>query len=131
MEPQTNESVISEDELKMPEDASAHVMPDKPSYLGIILGALIIILILLLGGLYLWSTTLEPLPTADTTTRPTAEENNEPESTNAEANVETAGALSTSNELDAIEADLSSTNVNTVDADILTIDEAIDMETMQ
>ncbi len=105
------------DELKMPQEhfGSGELLTEKPSYFGIVLSILIVILMCILGGLYAWSEIIlknraleNELPTA---TRPTKEENNEPESTTAEAQVETLGAMSTSDEIDAIEADLESTRI--------------------
>ena len=98
---------------------------DAPSYTGISLGILIIILTILLGGLYLWGEELKKntvIPEPTKSTRPTATENNEPESTNAEADVETLGAMSTSNELGAIEADLESTIITDPEADLTAIE---------
>lgn len=77
----------------------------------IVLILLVVLLALIAAALYLWSTQLQtPQATvAPPPTRPSIEENNEPESTTAEAIVETQSALSPSTELDAIEADLSAT----------------------
>jgi hypothetical protein len=123
-----NKPLFTKDELKMPqEDFGTKTKDDQPSYTGIVLGVLIIILVLILGGLYLWGEMiqknqqlLEPV-----TERPTAEQNNEPESTNAEADVETLQAVSTSNEIDALEADLESTTINELDTDLNAIDAAL------
>ncbi len=87
----------------------------EPSYAGIILCILIIGLILILGGLFMWNQQLQKnanLIPAPIEQRPTVDQNNEPESTKAEAEVETLGAMSTSDELDAIGADLESTPVS-------------------
>lgn len=124
-EEQTTEPIISDEELKMPEEQFGTVSnkSDNATHLGFILATLIVVLVLLLGGLYVWSTTLQPVDTVEEApTRPTAEENNEPESTNAEADVETAQALSTSDELSAIEADLESTNIADLDSDMTAIE---------
>ncbi len=102
---------------KLPEDA--------PSYIGIILGILIVILILILGGIYIWSERLHKnavAPEAPLSTRPTAAENNEPESTNAKADVETLGAMSNSDELTAIDADLGSTIITDPEADVTAVE---------
>ena len=116
---------FKKEELKMPEESfgvsSAVTGEVHSSHLAVILGVLILLLMLLLGGLYAWgvylrqSTTPAPMPIQ--VERPTAEENNEPESTNAEAQVETMSALSTSDELGAIEADLSGTDVENLTAE--------------
>ncbi len=117
---------ITADEMKMPEQTFGTApVEEKSSVVGAILVALIVVLVLILGGLYLWGTTLQNMPApTPAIERPTAAENNEPESTNAEADVETATAVSTSDEIDAIEADLESTNMETLDAEL----EAIDAE---
>lgn len=89
---------------------------------------LTVLLVLILGGMYFWfkSITAEveaPTP-APIVERPTIEENNEPESTTAEAQVETAQAISTSDEIDAIVADLEATDLENLDKEL----EAIDAE---
>jgi len=128
---QHNEPVISDEELKMPEETFGSFSSEesRPA-LGFVLAALIIILILILGGLYLWSQNLTPAePIAPTPTRPTAEQNNEPESTNAEAEVETFQAMSTSDELGAIAADLEATDLDSLDADLNAIDVELNSST--
>lgn len=117
---------FSKNELKMPEEHFGKGRTDKqPSFLGITIGLLILILMVILGGLYLWSEELQKrsavIPPIDTL-RPTAEENNEPESNNAEADVETMQALSTSDEIDAINADLESTNFETATSGLIEIE---------
>jgi hypothetical protein len=113
----TDKKTISNEEPVVSEGhfGSAELLTEKPSYFGIILSVLIVILMCILGGLYAWSEVLiknkaleDTLPTS---TRPTEEQNNEPESTTAEAAVDTLGAMSTSDEIDAIEADLLSTPI--------------------
>lgn len=114
---------FSKDELKLPEEQFGSVTKEEhSSQLAIILGLLIIFLMLILGGLYVWGEYLQedsiptqPAPLSDT--RPTDEENNEPESTTAEAEVETMSALSTSDEFSALEADLASTDIDNLDAE--------------
>jgi hypothetical protein len=58
--------------------------------------------------------------------RPTAEENNEPESTTAEARTDLMGVVSTSDELDAIEADAKSTNLEDLTSEITPIETELD-----
>lgn len=113
---------IPDTELKMPEEFDDVPAEDQSSsvVVPVILIGLIFILIGILVGLYFWGQTLkeqapEEVPTA---TRPTAEENNEPESTNAEADVQTFQAMSTSDEIDAIENDIESTNLDSLSAEL-------------
>lgn len=121
-----------DDALKMPEEsfsATPEMSEDKTAHLGAILGVLIVILVLILAGLYLWGMTMtEESYTEETpvVTRPAPEENNEPESTNAEAEVETMGALSTSNSIEAIEADLESTDLESLDTELDAIDSELE-----
>lgn len=123
---------IPKEAMKLPEEQfGTHLDTSKPSYLGIILGVLIIILMCILAGLYMWGESLkknEKPQVGAESTRPTAEQNNEPESTNAEADVETLKTLSPSNELDAIEADLGSTQIPEVEPKLTTIDSSIQSE---
>lgn len=126
-------TVVAGEELKMPEDtftpSSAAFEPDKSAHLGAILGILIVVLVLILGGLYLWGMTMSTeslLEVENTMERPTAEENNEPESSNAEAEVETMGAVSTSNSIEAIEADIESTDLDALDAELNAIETELD-----
>jgi hypothetical protein len=118
---------FSKDELKLPEERFGTLVKEEhSSALAIILGLLIIFLIVILGGLYLWSMYMaEPLPEPEVTvpeSRPTAEENNEPESTNAEAEAETMSALSSSDEISVLEADIEGTLVDNVDADTAAVE---------
>ncbi|MDA8596804.1 hypothetical protein N9L26_00525 [Candidatus Pacebacteria bacterium] len=117
--------IVPDEELKMPAQTfTPREVSDKPSRMGVILGVLIVLLILILAGLYLWGTTLKNDNAVVTpiTERPSAEENNEPESTTAEAQTETFTAVSTSDELSAIEADIESTNLDSLDAELTAIE---------
>ncbi len=92
-----------------------------------ILVLLFLILVAILGGLYYWyKIVTAPIPTPADTTRPTAEQNNEPESTTAEARTETQGVVSTSDELGAIRADLDSTNLSDLDTEVSPIKAEMD-----
>ena len=91
---------------------------------GPILVLLVMTLLMVLGLLYLWFATIQMRMTDDTTitTRPTAEENNEPESTTAEAQAGSFQVVSNSDDINAIDADLESTNLDALDAELTTID---------
>jgi len=87
--------------------------------MGPILAGLVIILVLIFTGMYLWGASLanDPVPTPEP-----AIINNEPETPRAVADQEIFETLSPSDELEAIEADLNSTNFDSLDTDITTID---------
>lgn len=80
---------------------------DTTSYFGMTLSFMIIMLLVILVGLYLWGREMQnEVQPSPTVTRPSAMENNEPESTTLEAEVETLGAMSTSDELPPLESEL-------------------------
>jgi hypothetical protein len=58
--------------------------------------------------------------------RPTAEQNNEPESSTAEARTEIMNVVSTSDELSTIEADAKSTNLEDLNSEISPIETELD-----
>ena len=94
---------------------------------GPILFLLVVLLLAILGGMYRWFVVLDKnVPTISTSLRPTAEQNNEPESTTAEAQVEAYGVVSTSDEIPAIEADVAGTNLDSLDNELNAIDAEID-----
>jgi uncharacterized protein HemX len=117
---------LSGEELKMPENSpvARETVEEKAPMHGLLIALLVVLLVTLLGGMYFWFTQLtagidNPVPAVE---RPTAEENNEPESTTAEAAVETQAALSTSDEIEAIEADIEATDLDSLDAELNAID---------
>lgn len=96
----------------------------EPSHLGVTIGILITLLAMVFIGLYIWGQMMasETIPTGPTIQRPTAAENNEPESTTAEARTEVLNVVSTSDELSAIEADLEATMMGDIESDISAIE---------
>ena len=101
------------EEMKLPEEIRAVEPAVEPTSIvnGPILILLFAILIALLGGIYYWYTILMSTPLiAPAPSRPTAEQNNEPESATAEARTGVTDVVSTSDALDAIKADVDSTN---------------------
>jgi hypothetical protein len=114
------------DELKIPTTsmASAAQRPLEKSRLApLILITLVILLLVVLAGLYYWQQLLTTAPLVPSASlRPTAEQNQEPESTTARAQTDSISTLSTSDELNAIEADLGSTNLNSLDSELRAID---------
>ena len=103
-------------------EPATKTLPSMP----LILFGVILLLIGILGGLLWWGTQIintapeaNPVPTA---TRPTPEENNEPESNNAEADVQIINTVSSSDQVEAIMADIESTDIETLDKELTTID---------
>ncbi len=121
----TQEPVVPDVEMKMPEDNFIESDSDSNTkQLGIILGVLIVLLVLILGGLYLWGSTMNPegLESAPEAVQPAPAENNEPESTTADAQVQALDIVSTSDEISAIEADIENTDLDELDAELDAID---------
>lgn len=122
MNPTTNNQPVSEpnfdgEEMKIP--ATMKVAAAAPTNASLVSGPILIllfaILLALLGGIYYWYTILMSEPIIAPATRPTAEMNNEPESTTAEARTGATDVVSTSDELDAIQADIESTRFDDID----------------
>ncbi len=97
--------------------------PMPHSQRGPILAALIIILVFIFGGLYLWGGMLSNtgnFPVEDVII------NDEPETPRAVADTKILETLSPSDELDAIESDITSTNLDSIDTDLTAIDVEFD-----
>ena len=117
----------TENKLKKPEDAVDTAHAERITN-GPIIILLIVLLVAILGGMSYWFTMMhkEVSPVTPLGQRPTAAENNEPESTTAEAQAESMGVVSSSDEIPAIEADVESTNLDSLEAELDTIDAEID-----
>lgn len=122
MNPTTNNQPVNEpnfegEEMKIP--ATMKAVTAEPTNTSLVSGPILIllfaILLALLGGIYYWYTILMSETVSVPATRPTAEMNNEPESTTAEARTGATDVVSTSDELDAIQADIESTRFDDID----------------
>jgi cytoskeletal protein RodZ len=116
-------------DIKMPEEnflGGSVPVAKKKSALPVLLILIIIMLTGVLAGLLWWAYELlkveTPTEVIPDVVRPTPEENNEPESTKAEAEVETIQAISSSDELPDIKADLDATNIKDLDSELQTIE---------
>lgn len=119
---------MSENETKKQIAGDESVIEPESVTNGPVLILLVVLLISVLGGMYYWFTVLRTnTPViSPTSLRPSASQNNEPESTTAEAQVEALEAVSTSDEVPAIEADVESTNLDSLDAELDAIEKEID-----
>lgn len=94
---------------------------------GPILILLIILLLAILGGMYRWFVILDrDVPIIPSSLRLNALQNNEPESTTAEARIEAYGVVSTSDEIPAIEADIEGTNLDELEGELDAIEAELD-----
>ncbi len=100
------------EDMHVPEGYTSSV----PTHNGPILGIIVIIMALILGGLYLWGSMLSTEPVQETII------NNEPETPRAEADVQILNTMSPSDDLGAIEADIENTDIDSLDAELQTID---------
>jgi hypothetical protein len=105
--------------------SSSPRIPQSPHHFPIapILGVLLIMVVLCLGGLYIWGSLLSK----DAETPMPLPINNEPETPRAVVDTQILETTSPSDDLSAIEADLNSTNFDSLDTDLITID--TEMET--
>lgn len=119
-----NEPNFEGEKMKMPTQS---INPNRlggksESSKGIFIVLLFIALAVILIGLFYWYQSDSVIPPPPSASRPTAEMNKEPETTNATAQVESLSALSTSDEILAIEADIESTNLDSLEAELGQID---------
>jgi hypothetical protein len=118
------------EEMRMPSEATPVIPVEKEKGIlnGPIIVMLFLILVAILGGLYYWYTIVMSTPVVQPITdiRPTTEQNQEPETTTANAQTQAMDVVSTSDELSAIEADVASTDLTSIETDLNTMDTNVD-----
>ena len=120
-----NEPNFEGEKMKMPTERTTITDSDQTTKdtKGVFIFGLIAALVVILVGLVYWYIVMqEPVAVVETPARPTLETNKEPETTTATAQTESFNAMSTSDEINAIEADLESTNLDTLDSELQQID---------
>ena len=121
---QQNENTPKEPQTPAPEPENSYsdvLEPqEKNSHLMVMLAVLIVVLVVILCGLYIWGSFL----TRDLSqTEPERLiENNEPETPRAKADAEIFQTVSTSDSLDAIDADVTSTDLNSLSSELDTME---------
>jgi hypothetical protein len=117
------------EEMKLPSQQPAKLMRDKPVLNLTIIISLMVVLLFILGGLYYAWQLNNSLPNpAPDASRPTLETNREPETPTATAQIESMTALSTSDEIVAIEADLESTLLDSLESELLQIEAELEAD---
>lgn len=115
--------------MKMPTASKSRKIeaPKGESVLSLpIIILLFLILVAILAGLFYWYLLVAKPEAIPGALRPTAAENNEPESTTAEARTEVMDIVSTSDELSAIKADLETTHLGDLQAEMTPIKAELD-----
>ena len=87
------------------------------AHFGAILGLILIVLVCILAGFYLWGARISNDLQGGTVVAPTIV-NNEPETPRAQVDAQILGTVSSSDALEAIEADVLSTNFDSLDAEL-------------
>ncbi len=122
-----NEPKFEGEKMKMPSQKLVDSLLNSSQPKGIFIIILFVALAMILVGIFFWYKTLTAVPeVTPTATRPTTETNKEPETTTAAAQVESFSALSTSDEINAIEADIESTNLDSLETELQQIEAGID-----
>lgn len=130
-EKNVNAPDLEETEMVMPEGMSQQE-PEAAHHnrIGVVLGLLIVLLLIILAGMYLWfSTSFQRTPApapAPVVEREVPDMPNEPEMENADAAVQQLETVSTSDEIDAIEADVEATDLDELDAELNAIEAELD-----
>lgn len=121
-ETQSDENADEQVQVSESAEKEVHLTPESEeghTSRGIIIGVLIIVLVVILGGLYLWGRTLSQ---TETLPPPPVQVNNEPETPRVDADIKILETLSNSDEISAIEADLESTDLNSLDSELESIE---------
>jgi cytoskeletal protein RodZ len=105
-----------------PAPASPVVAENKSS--GALIGTIIVIVILVVGGFYLWNTRVQPKieeKTVPPTEQPLGQQTTEDQASNADPATTALAAQSSSDETASIEADLNATDLNNMDTELQAI----------
>jgi len=117
------------DEMKLPSQQPTKMTQDKTVLNLTIIIILTIVLLFILGGLYYaWKLNIEYIAPAPDQSRPTLETNREPETPTATAQIEGLSALSTSDEIVTIEADLESTLLDSFESELTQIEAELEAD---
>ncbi|MCX6735739.1 MAG: hypothetical protein NTZ13_01520 [Candidatus Parcubacteria bacterium] len=100
------------------------IQPKESKPMGALIGAIIIVLLLLVGGVYVWSTRIQPQITAPKDEQLLPDDNTialEQSATEPDTMIDTLNSQSSSDEVTSIEADLNATDLNSIDKELQSI----------
>ncbi len=100
------------------------IVPQKESKpMGALIGAIIVIILLIAGGIYVWSTRIQPQITAPENAQTVADNTAalEESATAPDTMIDTLTSQSSSDEVTSIEADLNATDLNSIDKELQSI----------
>ena len=125
-----NEPNFEGEEMKIPsENFSATATVESPKTQFVLILILSVALIAILAGIFYWYQMSNNAPVATPAPmRPSVEQNAEPETPTATAQTESFGAMSTSDEITALEADIDSTNLDSLDSELGQIDATLEAQ---
>ncbi len=102
------------------------LQPERATLMrGIVIGLLVLSLAILLSGLYLWGSLLSDVPAEEPWNAPS---NTEPETPRADADIQILNTVSGSDDVPAIEADLESTTLDSLDKELDLIENDLDQQ---
>lgn len=122
-----NKYTPEEIEQPVPGTEDSFEAPPEPegesANLIVIVAVLVVVFVLALVGLYIWGSMLSSEPEANELR---VIENNEPETVRADADVQILETVSTSDTIEAIEADIESTNLDSLENELNMIEAELD-----
>ena len=92
--------------------------------MGALIGAIIVIILLIIGGVYIWSTKIQPKINAPENVQTVADDNTvalEASAGEPDTMIDTLNSQSSSDEVTSIEADLNATDLNSIDKELQSI----------
>lgn len=110
--------------MKMPtERTGSMISQGEPKTVSTLILLLVLALVAIMGGIGYWYYLGQQAETAPAiVTRPPLESNKEPETPTATAQTDSLNTMSTSDEISTIEADIESTNLDSLDSELVQIE---------
>lgn len=115
---------FSGEKMKMPtERTGSMISQGEPKTVSTLILLLVLALVAIMGGIGYWYYLGQQAETAPAiVTRPPLESNKEPETPTATAQTDSLNTMSTSDEISTIEADIESTNLDSLDSELVQIE---------